>query len=665
MKTLLVEDNPADARLICEMLKELPEGTLQLQQVGRLDSAMERLRQEIFDVVLLDLGLPDAQGMETLTLIQEASRSVPIVVLTGRDDERLAFEALRAGAQDYLVKGRSDSQLVRAIRYAVERKQAEEEVRRLNEELEQRVAERTAQLQATNQELLKEIADRRQVEEALRRSERELRDLIENVPGMVFIALPGPSNAFVSRRWREYTGLSAEDTKGLGWQSVVHPQDLERHMEKWRACSASGGRFEDEARFRRAADGEYRCFLVRAVALRDNTENVLKWYGVLTDIEDRKRAGEALRRSEAYLVEAQRLSRTGSWAIDNLTGEISHSSEELSRLYGFDPKSGTPSLGEFLERLHPEDRDRVLQELESARRTGKDFDMHHRVVLPDGTTKYLYGTAHAVINSSGGVTEFVGSIIDVTERKRAEEERAKLHQLEADLAHLSRVSMVGELVASIAHEVNQPIAGVVMNGIACQRWLEVDPPNLDEARENARRIVRDGEYAGDVIARVRSLVRKTAAAKVRLDMNELIQDVIALVRSELLRNGVTLLTEFADDLSPVLGDRVELQQVVLNLVINGIEAMTTVEERSRRLVIKTHNDEAGQVEVAVHDSGIGLDPQSKERIFDAFYTTKPSGMGMGLSISRSIVQNHEGRLWAVANDGPGTTFHFTFPKYHP
>ena len=527
MKTLLVEDNAADARLIREMLKEPPDGTLQLQQVGRLDSAMERLRQENFDVVLLDLGLPDAQGMETLRLIQKASRSVPIVVLTGRDDERLAWEALRTGAQDYLVKGRTDSQLIRAIRYAVERKQAEEEVRRLNAELEQRVLERTAQFQTVNQELLKEIADRKQVEEALRQSESELRALVENIPAMVFIALPGPSNAFTSRGWREYTGLSADDTAGSGWLRVVHAEDLQRHMERWRECSATGEPFEDESRFRRAADGEYRWFLVRASPLRDETGNIRKWYGVLTDIEDRNR----------------------------------------------------------------------------------------------------------------------------------------LRQLETELAHMDRVSILGELAASIAHEVNQPLSGIVSSGNACLRWLAADPPKLEEVREAVRRTVGAGKHAGEVIARIRDLTRRTAAPKEKLDLNKTIREVLILVGDQAKRNKVIIRTLFADGLSPVLGDRVQFQQVVLNLVINAIEAMSGVSGRARELVITTRNIDPEQVQVTVEDSGTGIDPDTMEKIFDPFYTKKSTGMGMGLSISRSILQHHGGRLWATGKDGPGAIFHFALPKF--
>ena len=422
MKALLVEDNPTDVRLIHEMLKELPAGTLQLQPVDRLDSAMERLRQETFDVLLLDLGLPDAQGMETLTLIQEANRSVPIVVLTSFDDERFALEAVRAGAQEYLVKGRFESELlVRTIRYAVQRKRAEEEVRRLNAELEQRVAERTAQLQTANQELKKEIADRKQAEEALRQSEMELRDLIENVPGMVFVALAGPSNAFVSRGWREYTGLSAKDTKGFGWQSVAHPEDLERHMEKWRVCSATGEPFEDEVRFRRAADGAYRWFLSRAVPLRDETRNILKWYGVLTDIEDRKQTEQALRRSETYLAEAQRLSHTGSFAYRPASKQTLYWSDELFRIFGLDPQPCPPDPDHTRRLVHPDDLDRVSESCLQGFREKAEFAQDYRLLLHDGTLKHLQVMWHPVLDQTGEVVDYVGTAADVTERKRAEE----------------------------------------------------------------------------------------------------------------------------------------------------------------------------------------------------------------------------------------------------
>jgi len=252
---------------------------------------------------------------------------------------------------------------------------------------------------------------------------------------------------------------------------------------------------------------------------------------------------------------------------------------------------------------------------------------------------------------------------DISDRLQAEEQRERLRQLEADLAHTNRVSMMGELTASIAHEVNQPLSGVVVNANACLRWLAGDSPNLEEAREAVRRIVRDGKRAGDVIARIRALATKTATTREQLNLNEAIREVVAFAQAEVRRNRVILRTELADDLSPVLGDRVQLQQVVLNLVMNGIEAMSSVEERPRELIIRTQNDDADQVRVTVQDSGTGLDPQSLERIFDAFYTTKQGGMGMGLSISRSIIQNHGGKLWAVANDGPGMSVQFTIPKY--
>jgi signal transduction histidine kinase len=250
--------------------------------------------------------------------------------------------------------------------------------------------------------------------------------------------------------------------------------------------------------------------------------------------------------------------------------------------------------------------------------------------------------------------------MDITDRRRAGE---ALQEARAELAHITRVATMGELTASIAHEVNQPISGVVINANACLRWLAGDPPNLGEAREAIGRIIRDGKRAGDVIARIRALATKTAPVKAKLNMNEVIEEVVALGRDEVQGHNVTLRMELANDLPPVLGDRVQLQQVVLNLVMNGIEAMNAVVEGPRILVIKTENQGADHVRVAVQDSGVGLDPQSMGQIFNAFYTTKKGGMGMGLAISRSIVQNHGGKLWAVANEGPGMTFRFTVAKF--
>ena len=248
------------------------------------------------------------------------------------------------------------------------------------------------------------------------------------------------------------------------------------------------------------------------------------------------------------------------------------------------------------------------------------------------------------------------SIMDITERKRADE---ALHKTQAELAHVTRVATLGELTASIAHEVNQPLAAIVTNGNACLRWLAGDSPNLDEARETARRIIRDGNRAGDVIGRIRTLLRKTGTEKELLDMNQAIREVVALAEGEVRRNGVALRTELTGDLPPILGDRVELEQVVLNLIMNAIEAMSAIGDRPRELVVRTQSGEVDQVCVTVQDSGIGLDPQSMGRIFDAFYTTKSQGMGMGLAISRSIVENHGGQLWTVPNEGPGATFQFT------
>ena len=374
---------------------------------------------------------------------------------------------------------------------------------------------------------------------------------------------------------------------------------------------------------------------------------------------ERERAEAELRASEAYLAEAQRLSQTASYAVDPVARKIVHWSQEHFRMFDLDPNLGPPSLDEVLQRIHPDDRERVNEILARARRERTDYELDCRIVLPNGTMKYLHAVGHPAFNAAGDLVENVGTVMDVTERKRADEERERLRQAQAELAHVARVTTLGEMAASIAHEVDQPLSGVVINANACLRFLTGASPNLDEVRDGLRAIARDGRRASDVIARIRALARRNATEKELVDINELIREVVALAEGEARRTRARLRLELAADLPRVLGNRVQLQQVVLNLLLNALDAMRALVDRPRDLVIRTERESTDHVRVAVQDSGAGIDPQLLPRVFDAFYTTKRGGMGMGLSISRSIVEQHGGRLSVVPTDGPGTTFQFT------
>jgi len=362
----------------------------------------------------------------------------------------------------------------------------------------------------------------------LKSQEKRLRDVVETIPTMTFTALSDGSSTFVNKRWTEYTGLSVEQSSGAGWQCAIHPEDIVRHSEKWRISVASGQLFEDEARFRCAADGEYRWFLVRGVPLRDQHGIIVKWYGTLTDIED---------------------------------------------------------------------------------------------------------------------------------RKRGEQEREKLRELEADLAHINRVSTLGEMAASLAHEIKQPIAAAITSANTCIEWLAHEPPNLDRARAAAAKIDKYGNRAAEIIDRIRSFYRKSPPQRELVDVNGIVDEMLTLLKGEATRHSIAMRTDLSAELPKIMADRVQLQQVFMNLMLNGIEAM---KDSGGELTVKSEQQD-GQLQFSVRDTGVGLPAAKNDQIFSAFFTTKPQGSGMGLAISRSIVESHGGQLWATVNDGRGATFHFTLP----
>jgi len=748
----------------------------------------------------------------------------------------------------------------------------------------------------------------------LRVQEKRLRDVVETIPAMTFTTFSDGSATFVNKRWTEYTGLSVEQTSGAGWQRALHPEDLLRHSEKWRISVATRQPFEDEARYRRAGDGEYRWFLVRGVPLRDQHANIVRWYGTLTDIEDRKRAEEALRRSqfyisegqrvahmgswafnaagfeywsselfrihglepsgepptveeylalvhpedrafmkqgmakmlddhlafdftkrivrpdgeirhirsvgipvmqggtlhgflgtgmdvtaqerlteelrrseshlaeaqklthtaswawrvadrkivhlseewyriygfdpvegaptweqylervhpedrlkwkgmferaivekaddeqefrillpdgmvkwihtvghpvlsntgdldgfvgsstditerkhaeeavrssEAYLVEAQGLTHTGSCAIDGTSRETVYWSDEMFRLFGFDPQQGLPRFDQWLQRIHPEDREKVKLASERAFFTKVNCDVEFRSMKPDGTVKHIHGIGHPVLSATGELVQVLGTMVDVTERKRAEEVRDRLRQLEADLAHIDRVSTLGEMAASLAHEIKQPIAAAITSANSCIEWLAHEPPNLDRARAAAARIDKYGNRAAEIIDRIRSFYKKSPPQRELVDVNGIIQEMLTLLKCEADRYSVVMRAKLSAELPKIMADPVQLQQVFMNLMLNAIEAM---KDSGGELTVKSELQE-GQLQFSVNDTGVGLPAEKMNEIFSAFFTTKPQGSGMGLAISRSIVESHGGHLWASANSGAGATFHFSLPTY--
>jgi PAS domain S-box-containing protein len=495
IRILLLEDDPNDAQLVEDLL-EADQFVSRIVCVQSRAEFLAALKEGHFDLILSDYSLPSFDGLSALSAALSARPDLPFIFVSGTIGEEAAIEALKVGATDYVLKTRM-SRLVPAVRRA------------LGE--------------------ARDRAARQAAEDALRRSEKQLRDVIEAIPAIAFTAQPDGRSVWTNRQWVEFSGLSVEKTSGLGWQSAIHPEDITEFSARWHHSMATGEPFEHEARHR-SAEGEYRWFLVRAVPLRGGEGKVLKWYGILTDIED---------------------------------------------------------------------------------------------------------------------------------RKRAEQERGRLRQLEAELAQMNRVSMMGELAASLAHEIKQPIAAAAMSATACNSWLRPDRLDMGEARAAAEGTISCLRRAADIMDRVRTLYGPGKRERELVDVNELVREMTVMLSDTATRNSVTVHTELETNIPATMADRVQLQQVLINLMLNSIEAMR---ETGGELSVASGTTEDGQLLISVNDTGCGLPPEQAERIFKPFFTTKAQGTGMGLSISRRIVESHGGRLWATAKAERGTIFQFTLPS---
>ncbi|HKV82626.1 MAG TPA: PAS domain-containing protein [Candidatus Sulfotelmatobacter sp.] len=650
--------------------------------------------------------------------------------------------------------------------------------------------------------------------------ELNLRLLVDSIPAPVAVMTPSGEVETVNKPNLEYFGKTLEDLKRWGTGDTVHPDDLPHAIEIWTGAIQTGQPYDVKQRLRRF-DGVYRWFEVRGFPLRGPGGRILNWCVLLTDIDDRQRAEEALRRSEAHLSQGQRLAHVGSWVWQVAGRKTVYLSDEWYRIYGFDPKVGMPTWEERLKRVQPEDRAKWQAVINRAIDEKSDYDLEFRILLPDGAVRYVHSVGQPVFGSSGELVQFVGVSMDVTERKQADEafrlivvgtaattgndffqslvkhmaqvlraryafvttcddqkhartlsfwkgdgfgenfdfdiadtpcervlhgevchcrqalqglfprdklladwqvesylgvpmldrsdrvighlailddkpmdadsraidllkifasraaaelnrqkaedelqaaleERERMREELARLAHLNRVSTMGELAASLAHEIKQPISAAMTDARTCSRWLTRDRPDLAEAQAAASRVVKDVARASEIIGRVRSLFKKDSLQHEEVDINELIQEMIALLRGEASRHSISVHSDLSLGLPPMMADRVQLQQVFMNLMLNGIEAMKSMNTPGK-LKIKSQQDDCGQLLISVMDTGAGVPAEKLDQIFNPFFTSKPEGTGMGLPISRSIIQSHGGRLWADPNPESGSIFRFTLP----
>jgi PAS domain S-box-containing protein len=496
-------------------------------------------------------------------------------------------------------------------------------------------------------------------------SEFRIGRVIDAIPGFVWSALPGGNVEFCNQTYLDYTGMSLGEVTSEELAAAIHPQDKYDFVEKWRAALAQGESFEAQARMRRA-DGYYRWFLIRAVPLRESNGGISRWYGTNVDIEDLKRAQEEIierKHSQERLLESEsrfQVMADTAPVLIWMTGTDGLCNYFNKPWLEFTGRSMEQEVGTgWTEAVHPDDVKGCFDGFLPAFHARKPFRMEYRLRRADG--EYRWVIESGIPRYAGGeFAGYIGSNIDITELKRAEEERERLRQVQSELAHINRVTTMGELAGSIAHEIKQPIAAVHTNAKTCLRWLGRDQPDIEEAREAVSRIIQDVTRTSEIISRIRILFKKGEPEREWVDVNEVIREMVSLMYSEAGRRAISIHTELSPELPKVRADRVQLQQVFMNLMLNGIDAISEGNVAGD-LTIKSQRNADGHVLISVSDTGIGLPPERADKVFETFFTTKPQGTGMGLSISRSIIESHGGRLWAIGNFDRGATFQFTLP----
>lgn len=621
---------------------KVPESETPFEMVRVSPSRKPRVRPHVIGEALNHLVGDDPQNWPLV--VQNPIGDGEIVVMPSRLGLHGEAGIILAASQRADFPGQTERLLlsVAANQAAIGLEEARllENQKRVASDLDRRVAQRTAELAAANDELRLQV------------------NLLQHIPVAAWTVKPDGTPDFANQRWLDYTGQTLEyiHAHPEAWLGATHPEDREKAAASFWNGIRSGLGFTTETRFRRVRDGAYRWHLNRAVALRDADGRIIRFVGTSTDIEDLKLAEEKLRQSE---VDLRLMTETIPEMLWSATpdGIIDYCNARLRDYTGV-PAEEIMGTG-WKKLIHPDEVEQTARAWMSCIATGAPYQVEVRTFhAADRTYRWCMTRALPLLGPKGRILKWHGTVVDMHDWKQAQEE---LRNAQAELAHITRVMTMGQLTASIAHEVNQPLSGIITNASTCLRMLASDPPNVEGARETARRTIRDGNRASEVIARLRALYSKKGASTDPMDLNEAARDVIALSLDELQRNGVILRTEFADSLPLVAGDLVQLQQVILNLLRNASDAMAGVEDRPRRLLVKTEREEGGRVRLTVQDAGCGFDPQTADKLFESFYTTKNDGMGMGLSVCRSIIENHQGRLWAEPNEGPGATFSFSIP----